>query len=149
MNQNLPGSPPAESTGRDSLVFALLGTAQAVEQRLEGVLAPLNLSLAKLGILHHLAAADEPISLSDLASHQQCVRSNITQIIDRLEKEKLVRRRADPTDRRGVRAELTVAGRAAFRAGWSALVAEQQRILQELGDGHAANLKGALELLRK
>src|SRR5262249_19023284 len=51
---------------RDSggLVFTLIGTAEAVQQRLEAVLEPFNLSLAKLGILHHLAGVAEPVSLS-------------------------------------------------------------------------------------
>jgi len=131
------------------LVFTLIGTAQAVQERLEGVLVPFNLSLAKLGVLHHLADSAVPVSLSELARHQQCVRSNITQIVDRLEKDGLVKRRADPSDRRGVQALLTAVGRRAYRAGWDALIAEQRAIVQELGAGPADNLKGALELLRK
>lgn len=130
------------------LVFTLIGTAQAVQDRLEGVLVPFDLSLAKLQILHYLADSPGPVSLSELATHQKCVRSNITQIVDRLEKDRLVKRRADPTDRRGVQATLTAAGRRAYHAGWHALIAEQRAIVQELGAGPADNLKGALELLR-
>jgi DNA-binding MarR family transcriptional regulator len=130
------------------LVFTLIGTAQAVQDRLEGVLVPFDLSLAKLQILHYLADSPGPVSLSELAAHQKCVRSNITQIVDRLEKDRLVKRRADPTDRRGVQAMLTAAGRRAYHAGWDALIAEQRAIVQELGAGPANNLKGALELLR-
>jgi DNA-binding MarR family transcriptional regulator len=40
-----------------------------------------------------------------------CVRSNMTQLIDRLEADKLVRRVDDPGDRRSIRAELTKEGR--------------------------------------
>jgi len=136
---------------RDSggLVFTLIGTAEAVQQRLEAVLEPFNLSLAKLGILHHLAGAAEPVSLSEIAARQKCVRSNITQIVDRLEKDGLVKRRPDPADRRGVQAVLTAAGRRSYRAGWEALLAEQHAIVRELGAGPADNLKGALDLLRK
>jgi DNA-binding MarR family transcriptional regulator len=36
-----------------------------------------------------------------------CVRSNITQLIDRMQAEGLVRRIPDPQDRRSVRAALT------------------------------------------
>jgi len=50
------------------------------------------------------------MSLSDLADNQHCVRSNITQLVDRLEQDGLVRRRHDPADRRGVLAELTPPG---------------------------------------
>jgi len=136
---------------RDSggLVFTLIGTAEAVQQRLEAVLEPFNLSLAKLGILHHLASSAEPVSLSEIAARQKCVRSNITQIVGRLEKDGLVKRRPDPADRRGVQAVLTAVGRRSYRAGWEALLAEQHAIVRELGAGPADNLKDALGLLRK
>ena len=84
--------------------MSLLGAAHAIEARLEAALDPVGLSLAKFGVLRTLAAAREPMSLSDLAKQLACVRSNITQIVDRLEKDGHVRRRADPADRRGIRA---------------------------------------------
>jgi DNA-binding MarR family transcriptional regulator len=52
-----------------------------------------------------------------LAECQQCARSNITQLIDRLETEGLVRRVDDPADRRGVRAEITPEGLALAAEG--------------------------------
>jgi len=94
----------------DSLVFSFLSAADVVEARLEAALSPTGLSLAKLAVLHFLADAKEALPLSDLAARQHCVRSNITQLMDRLEKDGLVRRRADPDDRRSVLAELTPAG---------------------------------------
>jgi len=139
--------PPRRPTGSEPLVFTLLGTAHAVEARLEAVLAPLRLSLAKVGVLHHLAAAREPVPLSALAEVQKCVRSNITQLVDRLEKDGLVRRRADPNDRRSVRAALTAAGERLLARAHQVLAAEQQAIIGTLSAGHATNLKGALELL--
>src|SRR5688572_7317990 len=98
MNSRVLKAPPSPPTPDDALVFSLLGTAGAVEARLEAAVSPLGLSLAKVGILHHLADAKEPLPLSELAQHQHCVRSNITQLMDRLEKDGLVRRRADPDD---------------------------------------------------
>ena len=89
----------------------------AVEARLEAALEPLGLSLAKFGALAQLAAAGEPLPLSTLAERRACVRSNITQLVDRLEAEGLVKRSDDPRDRRSVRAELTDEGRAAMRLG--------------------------------
>jgi DNA-binding MarR family transcriptional regulator len=49
--------------------------------------------------------------LRELAEGQHCVPSNITQKMDRLEKDGLVRRIADSEDRRISRAELTALGR--------------------------------------
>ena len=84
---------------------------RAVESRLEAALEPLGLSLAKFGVLSRSAAAGEPVPLGTLAEQSSCVRSNITQLMDRLEAERLVTRAPDPKDRRSIRAELTDAGR--------------------------------------
>ena len=58
-----------------------------------------------------------------LAEQCSCVRSNITQLVDRLEAEKLVRRADDPKDRRSILAELTPEGRSRHAAGLRALEA--------------------------
>jgi hypothetical protein len=60
--------------------------------------------MAKFGALTHLVRAGEPLSLANAPRGMTCVRSNITQLVDRLEADGLVRRVDDPTDRRGVRA---------------------------------------------
>jgi DNA-binding MarR family transcriptional regulator len=118
-----------------------------VQGRLEAALSPVGLSLAKLGLLHHLAEAKEPLPLSDLAKHEHCVRSNITQLVDRLEKEGLVRRRPDPSDGRSVRAALTAAGQRAYAQGMRALAQAQRAIVTALSAGDAAHLRDALEVL--
>src|SRR5205807_2844239 len=97
------------SSSASAVVSSLLETAEAVESRLEAAVSPLGLSLAKLGVLHPLAEAGAPLPLSELAQRQHCVRSNITQLMDRLEKDGLVRRRPDPDARRGVLAARTPA----------------------------------------
>jgi DNA-binding MarR family transcriptional regulator len=95
----------------NDLAFRVIGAAHEVEGRLEGALGAIGLSLAKLNVLKALADGDEPLPLSHLADRCCCVRSNITQLVDRLEAERLVERLPDPADRRSVRAALTPAGR--------------------------------------
>ena len=95
----------------NDLAFRVIGAAHEVEGRLEGALGAVGLSLAKLNVLKALADRDEPLPLSHLADRCCCVRSNITQLVDRLEAERLVERLPDPADRRSVRAALTPAGR--------------------------------------
>src|SRR6476619_1937902 len=75
-----------------ALAKEITGTLHALEGRLEGALEPLGLSLAKFGVLSTLVASKEPLPLRLLAEQCSCVRSNITQLVDRLEAEKLVRR---------------------------------------------------------
>jgi DNA-binding MarR family transcriptional regulator len=93
------------------VMWLLLQAAGAVEGRLEQALAEVALSGAKLAALTQLVEADEPISLGQLAAQCACVRSNITQLVDRLESDKLVRRVDDPKDRRSLRAAITPLGR--------------------------------------
>jgi DNA-binding MarR family transcriptional regulator len=92
------------------LIFSLINTGRAVEQSLEQALTRVGLSLAKFGALTHLMEAGEPLSLGECAKKMTCVRSNITQLMDRLEADGLVRRIEDPQDRRGVKAALTRLG---------------------------------------
>jgi len=131
----------------DALVFSFLSAADAVEARLEAALSPTGLSLAKLAVLHFLADAKEALPLSDLAARQHCVRSNITQLVDRLEKDGLVRRRPDPEDRRSVLAELTPAGQQAHAKGVRALAEAQRAIVKALTAGETASLQNALSAL--
>ena len=137
----------ARRPAADSLLFSFLSAADAVEARLEAALGPTGLSLAKLAVLHFLAEAKQPLPLSDLAARQHCVRSNITQLMDRLEKDGLVRRRADPDDRRSVLAELTAAGEQAHAKGVRALAEVQRAIVSALKAAEATSLQNALSAL--
>ncbi len=112
--------------------WALLEAARTLEARLEQVLAPLQLSLAKFGVLRCLVHESRALPLSAIAQRQKCVRSNMTQLADRLETDGFVRRVDDPNDRRAVLAEPTDAGRAAHDRAMAALRDEEQRFLAGL-----------------
>ena len=88
----------------------ILDVADRIYDRVEEALSVLNLSYPKYEVLKHLLEAGDAVSLGALAEGQSCARSNITQLVDRLEADGLVRRVADPEDRRSVRAELTHLG---------------------------------------
>jgi DNA-binding MarR family transcriptional regulator len=122
-----------------------MATLHALGARMEEALEPLGLSLAKFGILAKLVAAGEPLPLSTLAERQACVRSNITQLVDRLEAERLVRRADDPADRRSIRAELTAEGRARHAAGLRALERAEKEAFAPLP---AAQRKQFVEMLQ-
>jgi DNA-binding MarR family transcriptional regulator len=109
---------PIGETGR---LLSLLSAAGAIEDQLESALGEVGLSIAKMGLIANLVDIDEAISLSRLADRCACVRSNITQLVDRLESDGLVQREADPDDRRSIRATLTPAGRERYEAGRAVL----------------------------
>jgi DNA-binding MarR family transcriptional regulator len=98
---------PAEA---EATLASFLDTADRLYERIGAALARVGLSYPKYEVLEHLRTSLEPVSLGALAEGQSCARSNITQLMDKLEMEGLVRRVADPEDRRGIRAELTEAG---------------------------------------
>jgi len=132
-----------------ALTLLLLDAARAVEARVEHALAGENLSLAKLGALRHLALAEAPLTLTQLAERHCCGRSNVTALIDRLEADGYVERTVDPNDRRTVRAALTPSGRAAYERA-SAILAEHERAIDErLGQAPRAELARGLQTMRE
>jgi len=128
-----------------ALAAELIGTLHAIVGRLEAALEPQGLSLAKFNVLRMLVAAGEPLPLGALAERSACVRSNITQLVDRLESEKLVIRADDPHDRRSIRAELTAEGRRRHAAGVRALEAAERDLFAGLP---AKERESLLHLLR-
>jgi MarR family 2-MHQ and catechol resistance regulon transcriptional repressor len=95
----------------DQSIFALLHAAHTLEAKVEDALDRAELSGPKYSVLSALVAAGHPLSLGELASELSCVRSNMTQLVDRLESDGLVRRVHCPEDRRLVKAEITEEGR--------------------------------------
>jgi DNA-binding MarR family transcriptional regulator len=114
------------------LLSTVIHAAGVIQDRLEVALEPTGLSVAKLGALRHLAEANEPLPLGQLAERIACVKSNVTQLVDRLESDKLVRRVPDPSDRRSIRAEITEEGRARYEAGMAAFNAAEDELVSEL-----------------
>lgn len=98
-------------------IFSLLHAAHALEDRVEAALAGVGLSTPKFSVISELVREGKPLSLSELATRLSCVKSNMTQLVDRLETDGLVKRVDDPNDRRAVRAAITEEGKARQAAG--------------------------------
>jgi len=88
-----------------------------VETFVEARLATVGLSLPKLAALHRLMESGESLPLGQLAERLACVKSNVTQLIDRLEADGLVARAPDPNDRRSRLAVITAKGKRAYEDG--------------------------------
>ena len=111
--------PPAEPRRCSDLglLLGLLQGARSVQDRLESTLESVGLSGAKYQALDALVRAGKPLALSELAGCLKCVRSNVTQLADRLEADGLLRRVDDPADRRAIRAVVTPLGVERHSAG--------------------------------
>jgi DNA-binding MarR family transcriptional regulator len=79
--------------------------------RLSGQLAEHRLSLVEFEVLIRLARSPERrLRMTELAGQVALTTSGVTRAVDRLERDRLVRRQACPSDRRGSWAVLTATG---------------------------------------
>lgn len=142
VNQN------CKSSNKESVPLAaiLLRAAQRIEGRIEAALTESGLSFVKLGVLSHLVEAGRPLPLGQLAGRIACVKSNMTQLVDRLEADGLVSRVNDPEDRRSVLAAITGEGRKRFEIGVRALAEQERELFAEFS---ADERKHLLALLKK
>jgi DNA-binding MarR family transcriptional regulator len=136
------------STASEPSLFAVLKVAHALQDRLEQSLGEVGLSGAKLGVLSQLVGAGEALPLGVLAERLSCVRSNITQLVDRLEADGLVRRVDDRTDRRMVRADVTALGAKRQAAGAARLHAVETEFFSELSADDRTALARVVDILR-
>ena len=130
-------------------MWSLLQAAAAVEGRLEEALAEVDLSGAKLAALTQLVEADEPVTLSQLAAQCACVRSNITQLVDRMESEKLMRHVDNANDRHSRRAQITPLGRERQAAGARRIEQVRKQLNGALKDLESGALQRVLDSISK
>jgi len=98
-------------------MFTLLGAASSVHDFVESKLSTVGLSIPRLAALQRLIDAGDSLPLGQLADRLACVKSNVTQLVDRLEADGLVARAPDPNDKRSRLAVITEAGRQAHQEG--------------------------------
>ncbi len=98
--------------GREyALVVAVLSTADAFLRESQRLFRPLGLTGAQFNVLNLLAEAADGVSQRELGDRLLVDRSNVTGLLDRMEKTGWVRRTDHPEDRRVYLVRLTPAGR--------------------------------------
>lgn len=132
-----------------TVIRGFLHTANAVHTHVESRLAAIGLSLPKLAALSALREAGDSLPLSQLAERLLCVKSNITQLVDRLESDGFVRRASDPNDRRTRLAVLTTAGRVACDTGTRMREEAERALLANFSADDARHLKVLVERLQR
>ena len=126
----------------------LLDAARGQIARLEEALKTVGLSAAKYKVLSQIAKSKEPVPLRLLAEEQQCVASNVTTLVDRLEADGLVRRVDDPADRRSKRAELTDLGQEKAEEGARVVADVEGAFAESLGPTQRLALAKVLSSLK-
>lgn len=126
--------------GPSSGLFALLRAAACAENFVEVRLARVGLSMPKLTALRRLVEAGDSLPLGQLAERLACVKSNVTQLVDRLEADGLVTRSPGPGDRRSRLAVVTPAGRQAHDEGMRIQADAEQELFGALSAEESATL---------
>ena len=118
-----------------------------VTRRLEAELvAEHDLPLASYDVLVQLSEApSRALRMTELAERVLLSRSGLTRLVDRLERDGLVARRACPDDARGTLAVLTDAGLARLQAAWPThLRGVSQHVTDKLSTEELATLEELL-----
>lgn len=101
-----------------------------------------GLSETRLGVLFTLRhLGGEGVPLGTLAESLHVSPRNVTGLVDHLERDGLVTRVADPTDRRSVLARLTDSGRQRIDACWQEAVGRQRDLLEGFSQEELAQLR--------
>jgi DNA-binding MarR family transcriptional regulator len=117
--------------GNNDLFHLLMRCSKITETQSDAVLQSVNLTKAKLMALWVLVEYGEPVPLGELAEYLHSVRSNATQMVDRLEAEGLVQRVYDPKDRRVVLAQITEEGRRRYEEGKRVHLQLREQLIQQ------------------
>jgi DNA-binding MarR family transcriptional regulator len=133
--------------GAIGLLALLIQSGRLAESRLDTALASVGLTFVKWRALDTLIKAKVAIPLKTLPGELHCVKSNVTQLVDKLEEEKLVQRIPDPEDRRSMLVELTERGAAAHKCGREALEKATQELFGTFVAEDQASLRKLLGLL--
>ena len=104
-----------------SVINSLRLAAEETEEFISERMGPAAVTLPQLELLDHLVRLQHPVLLGDLADLLDCARSNVTQLVDRMQQRGLIARLRDPSDRRAVRAALTEEGRRRHTRGVEAI----------------------------
>lgn len=138
MNKNVV-SPDQEML----LLRHLLRMGKVTEGRLDVLLSAVDLSASRLLALQKLEQTDESLSLGQLASCLAFVKSNATQLVDRLEQDQLVKRVPSPEDRRCTQVEVTDAGKQRLHDGLDII----QPLVDKLHDLYTVEERAQLLIL--
>lgn len=93
------------------LCFQTLSLASAIDRDCAALLAPHGLSEGRFVLLFLLNAASEGLAPNVLAEQAGVTRATVTGLLDGLEREALIERHADASDRRALRIRLTRRGK--------------------------------------
>ena len=137
----------ADLAGDDALSEAFWAVARQLRERSQETLAPWDITPAHLRALRTLRRHGT-MRLSELSDHLHIAPRSTTEVVDALEARDLVRRRADPGDRRATLVEVTERGTDVLAAIRDTRGTEAVRVFGRLSPPDRAELARLLTQLR-
>lgn len=131
-------SPESQAIAERELCGLVNGLAQQIADHVRDRAAVLGITAPQATALREMTG---PMTMRELAERMSCEPSNATFVVDKLEKQRLIERRAHPTDRRAKQLVLTPEGTALRErllellsqdSPLAGLTREQQDALQDL-----------------
>ncbi|MGA8457544.1 MAG: MarR family transcriptional regulator [Streptosporangiaceae bacterium] len=147
MNTDRRTGPRSSPSGDETLSDAFWSVARQMREASHESLAPWDITPAQLRALRVLARHG-PVRLSELSDHLHIAARSTTEVVDAIESRGLVRRRADPGDRRATLVELTEHGESVLDAIRAARGSETERLFGRLSQTDQAHLARILRKLR-
>ena len=138
---------PADPAGDESLSEAFWAVARELREKSAERLAPWDITPSHLRALRRLSRHGT-MRLSELSDHLQIAPRTATEVVDALESRDLVRRCADPGDRRATLVEVTEHGASVLAEIRATRGTEAGRIFGRLSPADRAELARILSELR-
>ena len=138
------------STRAHEAVLSIFMTANLLGKEADRVLKPVGLTQAQFDVLMLLEyqTADGSADQTTLGRMLVVNRSNVTGLVDRMERDGLVRRAGDPADRRLKRVWMTPAGAKLLERAEQAYAARTRQVVAGLTATDLATLCRLLETVR-
>jgi DNA-binding MarR family transcriptional regulator len=137
----------SDSAGDESLSEAFWEVARQLRETSQETLAPWDITPAHLRALRTLKRHGT-MRLSELSDHLHIAPRSTTEVVDALESRGLVRRQADPSDRRATLVEVTEQGVSLLEAIRAARGTKAGRVFGRLSLADRADLARILGKLR-
>jgi DNA-binding MarR family transcriptional regulator len=141
--------PPDLDLTVEGIVDRISGIGRRLKRMMEETLAEYDLTWGEWKLLGRLLHQGRPYRLSPgkLADDLELSSGAMTNRLDQLEEAGLIRRLADPKDRRSVQVELTPAGETAYRQPTVAAAAKEALVASALNQREQEQLNGYLRRL--
>jgi DNA-binding MarR family transcriptional regulator len=125
---------------------SIMRAQQIIETAVDRTLRPLDLTFARYEVLMLLSFARGALPMTKMGDRLMIHPTGVTKLVDKLERQGLVERRPNPSDRRGTLAHITPSGRALARRATKALAAS--RFGADLGPQQLRAIVDSVKALR-